>query len=78
MTDKMHLIERLIKDGSIGLEEALILMETEKEQVFIQPCTQPLNPYPNTGTGAPYWWQFPTVTCGLTVGDNVSPLTIHN
>lgn len=43
---KIKLIERLIKSGEITLEEGLLLLETEKEQVFI--------PYEKTTISQPY------------------------
>lgn len=84
MNDKIKIIERLVKDGSIDLAEAFKLMESEKEIVYvqqIQPFTpiqplQPLNPF--TTPNNPNWWQFPSITCGLTVGENVIPLTVGN
>lgn len=88
MNDKIKIIERLVKDGSIDLAEAFKLMESEKEIVYvqqIQPFTpihplQPLSPLPNPYTthNNPNWWQFPSITCGLTVGENVIPLTVGN
>lgn len=43
MNGKMKLIERLIKDGSVDLAEAMMLLETEKEQIFVYPY--PRNPF---------------------------------
>ena len=58
MKIKKEIIENLIRLGHIGLEEALVLLETEKEVVYIPskqplPYTHPITPYydkimPNT------------------------------
>ena|ERR1700743_2414066 len=34
-TDKIALVERLIKDGAISLADGLMLLETEKETVYV-------------------------------------------
>lgn len=65
VTDKNAIIDRLIKSGAITFDEGLVLADT-----VLQPAnnlgtvTTPL-PYiqPGTGTGSPYWWQCPTITC---------------
>lgn len=43
-TEKMALVERLIKDGEISLAEGLLLLETEKEYVYV-PATTINNPF---------------------------------
>lgn len=49
---KMAILDRLIKDGSIDLAEALVLLETEKEYINI-PALK--NPFPfQTTTPDPY------------------------
>lgn len=45
---KMKILDRLIKEGAIDLNEALVLLETEKETVFVpydrNPYPQPYHP----------------------------------
>jgi hypothetical protein len=36
MKNKKEIIENLIRDGHIGLDEALVLLETEKETICIK------------------------------------------
>ncbi len=83
---KLEILSRLTKDGEITLEEALILLETEKEYVYIpnnnnpwiqpnSPTIQPyINPYTNPIT--PDWTYRPgLVTCNSsTTNDFFSPI----
>ncbi len=76
---KKEIVARLLKAEHITFDEALELMDKQGAviQQPLQPYSPPINPY--QGTGSPYWWQFPTITCsGLTVGENVLPLTLGN
>jgi len=52
---KLEILNRLTKDGAITLDEALILLETEKEYVYI-PSNNNINPWiqPNGPTIQPY------------------------
>lgn len=57
---KKELIENLIKEGVIGLEDALLLLEADKEVVYVN--TPYLMPY--ISPLEPYYIQNPyTITC---------------
>jgi hypothetical protein len=68
---KLEILNRLTKEGDITLEEALILLEPEKEYVYIpnnnnpwiQPNSPTINPY--TNPIIPDWTYRPgTISCG--------------
>lgn len=42
---KMKILDRLVKEGAIDLGEALVLLETEKETVFVPYEKNPSQPY---------------------------------
>lgn len=61
---KIKIVEKLIKSGEITLEEGLLLLETEKEQVFI--------PYEKTITNIPYvnpWISSPPYYYGTIISE---------
>jgi hypothetical protein len=77
---KLEILNRLTKDGDITLEEALILLETEKEYVYIpsnnnpwiQPNKPTINPYINPKPILPDWTYRPgTITYGQSASSNI-------
>ncbi len=78
MKTKKELIENLIREGHIGLDEALILLETEKEYISvpyqfqplpyvpfeIHPLTIPVYPEPMR----PFYGDRYKITCGTGTG----------
>lgn len=72
----MQILENLIKEGHIGLDEALILLETEKETVYV-PYVYPnvLTPwdYAPTYINEPY-----KITCNTVISDGSELRTFTN
>jgi hypothetical protein len=64
MKTKKEIIENLIREVHIGLDEALILLETEKETVYVpyQQPNYPVYPYPAYPL-EPYYHNGFFVTC---------------
>lgn len=65
---KMELISRLVKDGSIDFVEALQLLETEKEYIYMN---NPYPVYPNIPNypRMPYYG-LPVTTTGIIINSN--------
>jgi len=59
MSDKIQLAERLIKEGKITLEEAIVLMGEQKGEPIYVPQPYPIYPQPYQWQ-PPYW---PIITC---------------
>jgi len=66
-TKKMEILNRLIKDGAIDLAEALVLLETEKEYVYIptQDVFKPFQPFQSDPWIQPYKVTFGTGTTNM-------------
>lgn len=48
---KVKILSRLIKESSLTLEEALVLLREEEQLIVNQPVVQPIvSPYPMPGT----------------------------
>lgn len=82
-SQKLAILSRLIKESSLTLEEALLLLKEEEQPVIINtpgytPPLQPSSPYVNSGT---YWYSDTTLSGGigvLTTTEGTSTITAIN
>ena len=68
-SQKLTILSRLIKESSLTLEEALLLLKEEEQPIIINtpgytPPLQPSSPYVNPGT---YWYSGTTLSGGIGV-----------
>lgn len=54
--EKFAIVDRLVKDGHIDFSEAVKLLETETECIFIL-YQSPVNPFPTWVPDTPIWVQ---------------------